>query len=63
MTVFLSTHTLSVAEEICTRIGIIDRGRLLASGTLDELKRFSKNKEKNLEELYLEMTEGGVRSR
>lgn len=58
VTVFLSTHTLSVAEEICTRIGIIDRGRLLATGTLDELKRFSKNKDRNLEELYFEMTEG-----
>jgi len=59
VTVFLSTHTLSVAEEICTRIGIIDRGRLLATGTLDELKRFSKNKDRNLEELYLKMTGGG----
>ncbi len=60
VTVFLSTHTLSVAEEICTRIGIINRGRLIAGGTLDELKRLSKNKERNLEELYLEMTSGEV---
>ncbi len=56
VTVFLSTHTLSVAEEICTRIGIINRGKLIAVGTFDELKKLSKSEDKNLEELYLEMT-------
>ena len=38
MTVFLSTHTLSVAEEIADRIGIIHAGRLVALGTVDELR-------------------------
>jgi len=61
VTVFLSTHTLSVAEEICTRVGIIDKGSLIALGTLEELMAISKSKEKNLEELYLEMTEGEER--
>lgn len=61
VTVFLSTHTLSIAEEICTRVGIIDKGRLIAEGTLDELQEISKNNEKNLEKLYLEMTEGEKR--
>jgi ABC-2 type transport system ATP-binding protein len=56
VTIFLSTHTLSVAEEICTKIGIINRGKLIAEGTLDELKRFFKKQDKNLEEIYLEMT-------
>ncbi|MCK4233491.1 ABC transporter ATP-binding protein [candidate division WOR-3 bacterium] len=56
VTVFLSTHTLSVAEEICTKIGIINRGRLIADGSLEDLRKFSVSKEKNLEELYLEMT-------
>jgi ABC-2 type transport system ATP-binding protein len=38
VTIFLSTHSLPVAEELCGRIGIIDRGRLVAVGSLDELR-------------------------
>jgi ABC-2 type transport system ATP-binding protein len=38
-TIFLSTHTLSVAEEMADRIGIIYRGKLIAGGTVDELRR------------------------
>ncbi|MFO1530394.1 MAG: ABC transporter ATP-binding protein, partial [Kiritimatiellia bacterium] len=38
MTVFMTTHILAIAEEIASRIGIIDRGVLVACGTLDELK-------------------------
>ena len=38
MTVFLSTHSLAVAEELATRIGVLDRGRLIALGTLAELR-------------------------
>ena len=37
-TVFMSTHSLEVAEELCDRIGIIQAGRLIALGTLDELR-------------------------
>src|SRR4029450_532319 len=36
-TVFLSTHSIGVAEEVCHRIGIIQRGRLIALGTMAEL--------------------------
>ncbi len=57
VTVFLSTHTLSVAEEICTRIGMINKGRLIVDGTLDEIRELSVNKEKDIEELFLEITE------
>jgi ABC-2 type transport system ATP-binding protein len=39
MTLFLSTHQLSVAEEVADRIGIIHRGKLIALGTVDELRR------------------------
>ncbi len=41
VTVFLSTHTLQVAEELADRIGILSRGRLIAVGTMDELRQAS----------------------
>jgi len=55
ITVFMSTHTLSLAEEICTRIAIIDRGSLIAIGTLDELRRKS-GIDGRLEEIFLKLT-------
>lgn len=58
VTIFMSTHTLSLAQEICGRIGIIYKGKLIAEGTLDELqsKAESDNIE-NLEEVFLKLTE------
>ena len=53
----VSTHTLSLAESICHRIGIINHGKLVAIGTLDELRRLSQQKHTELENLYLEFTE------
>jgi ABC-2 type transport system ATP-binding protein len=44
-TVFFSTHVLEVAEKLCDRIGIINRGRLIACGTMDELKQMAVNRE------------------
>ena len=41
MTVFLSTHQLSVAEEMADRIGIMHEGRLAAVGTREELRKLS----------------------
>jgi ABC-2 type transport system ATP-binding protein len=52
-TVFLTTHTLSVAEAVCDRIAIINRGRIIASGTTAELK-----KETALEDAFLALTYG-----
>lgn len=49
--VFFSTHVLDMAEKICDRIGIIDRGRLIMSGDLDEI-RAAKGDE-SLEEIFL----------
>lgn len=54
-TVFFSTHILEVAEKLCDRIGIINRGKLVAIGTLDEL-RHGDNKD-SLENIFLELTE------
>ena len=55
-TVFLSTHTLTVAEDICTRIGLINKGRLVAKGTISELKEMA-HVEGRLEDVFLELTE------
>jgi len=52
-TVFLTTHTMSVAEAVCDRIAIIHRGKIIASGTTAELK-----KESALEDVFLELTYG-----
>ncbi len=54
MTVFLSTHQLSVAEEVADRIGIINHGRLLAVGTVEELRAQSAEKG-GLEKIFLSM--------
>jgi len=55
VTVFISTHTLAVAEELADRIGIIDRGRLIAIGTLEELYAVSGG-ENGLEKSFLTLT-------
>ncbi len=52
-TIFVSTHTLSLAEDLCHRIGLIHKGTLLAEGNLDELKRIAKLGEAKLEEVFL----------
>ena len=52
-TVFLTTHTLAVAEAVCDRVGILHRGRLAALGTLDELKTAAAGGAGDLEELFL----------
>ncbi|NLP13673.1 MAG: ABC transporter ATP-binding protein [Clostridium sp.] len=53
--VFFSTHVLEVAERLCDRIGIINRGKLIAIGTVDELKK-GENAD-TLENIFLELTE------
>lgn len=54
--VFFSTHVLEVAEKLCDRIGIINKGKLLFVGTYDEMKeKFKENA--SLEDLFLEITE------
>jgi len=55
--VFLSTHLLSVAEEVADRIGLIHKGQLIFLGTLEEMRRFAR-REGNLEDLFLELTAG-----
>ena len=54
-TVFFSTHVLEVAEKLCDEIAIISKGKLIAQGTMDELR--SQENGASLEELFLEMTD------
>ncbi len=62
VTIFLSTHSLGVAEELCDRIGILDHGRLVAVGSLQELRdRASERPElhsfdSSLEAVFLHLT-------
>ena len=58
-TVFLSTHTLSVVEEIADRIGIVNHGRLHFLGTLAQLQETLSSQQMPLEQLFLILTEGG----
>ena len=55
-TVFFSTHVLDVAEKLCDRVGIINKGKLVFVGTLQEMKEKFKE-QGSLEELFLEITE------
>lgn len=56
-TVFMSTHSLEVAQEVCEEIAIIQAGKVIASGTADDLKRVA-GIEGNLESIFLKLTEG-----
>jgi ABC-2 type transport system ATP-binding protein len=55
LTVFMSTHTLSIAEEIADKIGIINQGKLLHLGTVGEIKALHENPG-SLEEVFLAVT-------
>jgi len=56
--VFLSTHTLEVAEAVCDRIGIIAEGEIIALGTMDELRAQADAGGAHLEEIFLKVTGG-----
>jgi ABC-2 type transport system ATP-binding protein len=59
LTVFMSTHTLAIAEELCDRIGIIQRGKLLAEGAVAELRELAGQKDSPLESVFLRLTGAG----
>lgn len=54
--VFFSTHVMEVAENICDRIAIISKGKIVAKGSLDEIRK-NLDENKSLEELFLELTD------
>jgi ABC-2 type transport system ATP-binding protein len=55
VTVFMSTHTLSIAEELSDRVGIINTGKLIALGSIPELK--AQRQDACLEDIFLQLTQ------
>jgi ABC-2 type transport system ATP-binding protein len=56
-TVFMSTHTLRLAEEVCDRIAIIHKGTLMAIGTLPDLQHHIQDGDADLEQVFFEITQ------
>ncbi len=56
-TIFLTTHTLSVAEDLCDRIGIIHHGTMVALGTMATLQQQARSPGSDLESIFLKITE------
>ncbi len=56
MTILLSTHTLEVAEEVCDEIAIVNHGKIVAQGNLNELRLSSGQDEGSLEQVFLKIT-------
>ncbi|CAI2717283.1 ABC transporter ATP-binding protein [Nitrospina watsonii] len=56
--VFMSTHSLGIAQAMCDRIGIIQKGEVIALGSMDALRRMAKRDQENLEleDIFLELT-------
>jgi ABC-2 type transport system ATP-binding protein len=57
--ILMSTHTLEVAQEMCDRISIILKGRIIARGTVDELRALAGGHDEELTPLFLRLTGGG----
>ena len=57
MSIFMSTHSLNVAEEICTRVGIINKSEMIFDDSIDVLHKMKKEMERNFEELFIELTQ------
>ncbi|GAK60174.1 putative ABC transporter ATP-binding protein [Candidatus Vecturithrix granuli] len=57
-TIFMSTHTLEIAEQMCDHIAIIQKGQIIAQGTIEGLHRLAQTTKTNLEDIFLELTGG-----
>lgn len=55
-TIFLSTHSMEIAEELCDRLSIISEGSIIATGTVDSLRQEADQTSSNLEDLFLQLT-------
>jgi ABC-2 type transport system ATP-binding protein len=61
MTIFVSTHLLDMAERLCSRVGIIHHGKLVATGTLDQIRAATAT-HGSLEEVFLSLTDDAALS-
>ena len=62
-TVFMTTHILEVAEKMCDRVGIINNGKLIKAGTIEELRgEAQETTARSLEDIFLELTGGTQKS-
>ncbi len=55
-TIFMSTHSLNVVEEICTHVGIINRGNIIFHDNINALNELKLNRNNNLEDLFIQLT-------
>ncbi len=58
VTVFMSTHTLEIVENMCTRVAIINKGEIIAEGSVAELGRLARMESSHLEPIFLKLTGG-----
>jgi ABC-2 type transport system ATP-binding protein len=56
VSILMSTHSLSMAEDLCDRIGIIHRGKLVYCDTRDAVRAFEASLDGSLESVFLELT-------
>ncbi len=56
--VFMSTHTLEIVEQMCTRVAIINKGEIIAEGSVEDLGRMARMPESHLEPIFLKLTGG-----
>jgi ABC-2 type transport system ATP-binding protein len=58
VTVFMSTHTLEIVEQMCTRVAIINKGEIIAEGSVEDLGRTARMPNSHLEPIFLKLTGG-----
>jgi ABC-2 type transport system ATP-binding protein len=58
--ILMSTHTLEVAEEVCHRLSIINKGRIVANGTVDEVRALAGGDDDQLTSVFLKLTGGSA---
>jgi ABC-2 type transport system ATP-binding protein len=58
VTIFMSTHTLEIVEQMCTRVAIINKGEIIAKGSVDDLGRMARMQGSHLEPIFLRLTGG-----